>query len=161
MRPLISVAVIAAMVSLACATARTATAPQPPAVRTHGQWQSSPPSGQAADATRRNAPVGGTLASHDLAVTVLGTSTDSSTSRARVVRLRLRAGDASEERTARDGEAFNWHGYHIAVVAAYATGELGGGLVALGSGTIPSPACAPPSRGASVTATGGTCPITT
>ena len=138
MRPLVSIATTAAMACLACATVRTAPAPPPPAVISHVQWQSSPPRGHVADATRRNEPVGGTLAFHDLSVTVLGTSTDSVTPHSRAVRLRLRAGDASDDRAAREGEAFNWHGYHIAVVAVYGTGELGGGLVALEAGVIAS-----------------------
>jgi hypothetical protein len=116
--------------------------------------------GYAADAIRRNEPPGGTLDFHDLSITVLGTSTDSiaaatgsvaalsttvgqsgdSSSAAPVdqVRLQLRAGDAQEERLAHEGEAFNWNGYHIAIVAVYAKGELGNGLVALEVGTLAS-----------------------
>jgi hypothetical protein len=139
-------ATFAGALVLGCATVRTTPAPQPPAVIAHSQWQSSPPLGHAADAMRRNEPVGGTLVFHDLSITVLGTSTDSSsaatnttgTSSADVVRLRLRAGDANGERIAREGEAFNWNGYHIAVVAIYGKGELGGGLVALEAGTLAS-----------------------
>ena len=128
-----------------CATVRTTPAPQPPSIIPHTQWQSSPALGHAADAMRRNEPVGGTLVFHDLSITVLGTSPDSSVAagagnaRSRdVARLRLRAGDASEERSAREGEAFNWHGYHVAVVAIYGKGELGGGLVALEAATLAS-----------------------
>ena len=54
------------------------------------------------------------------------------------MRLRLRAGNATDERTAHEGEAFNWHGYHVAVVAIYGKGELGGGLVALETATLAS-----------------------
>jgi len=140
---------IAAAALLGCTTVRTAptTIPeQPPAVISHAQWQSSPPLGYAADATRRNEPVGGTLTFHDLSVTVLGVSTDSappsigvsSATVHDVVRLRLHAGSATDERTAREGEAFNWNGYHVAVVAIYGKGELGGGLVALEAGTLSS-----------------------
>jgi hypothetical protein len=140
---------LAALVPLACSTVRTAprsSAGQPPAVILHSQWQASPPRGYAADATRRNEPVGGTLTFHDLSITVLGVSTDSaapSTGFAGatthdVVRLRLQAPGASEERTAQEGEAFNWRGYHVAVVAIYGKGELGGGLVALEAGTLAS-----------------------
>ena len=86
---------------------------------------------------RRNEPPGGTLVFHDLSVTVLGTSPDSSHA-AQGVRLRLHSGDAQDDRQARDGEAFNWHGYHIAIVAIYGKGELGGGLVALEVATVAS-----------------------
>ena len=131
-----------------------------PAIISHAQWESQPALGYAADAMRRNEPVGGTLAFHDLSITVLATSTDSdsistrssagpasslsgstdasSTKSVDQVRLQLRAGDAQEERVARAGEAFNWNGYHVAIVAIYAKGELGNGLVALEVGTLAS-----------------------
>lgn len=134
---------------LGCSAVRTtpaATSEQPPAVIPHSQWQASPPLGYAADAMRRNEPVGGTLTFRDLSVTVLATSPDSSrpamdlarASAHDVARLRLSAGGANEVRTAREGEAFNWHGYHVAVVAIYGKGELGGGLVALEAATVAS-----------------------
>jgi len=138
MRPsLFTAAAAAALVG--CSTIRTSPAPtsdQPPAVIPHSRWESSPPLGHAADANRRNEPIGGTLVFHALSVTVLDVSTDSTKHDA--VRLRLHAGEASGERTAREGEAFNWNGYHIAVVAIYGKGELGGGLVALEAGTLSS-----------------------
>ena len=83
---------------------------------------------------RRNEPVGGTLVFRDLSITVLDVATDSVKHDS--VRLRLQAGNAAEERMANEGEAFNWHGYHVAVVAIYGKGELGGGLVALEAGTL-------------------------
>jgi hypothetical protein len=133
-------------VAIGCATVRTTpSAPTPPII-SHSQWQSQPPLGYDADATRRNEPPGGTLGFHDLSITVvgasarsLGMSTDSSqSSHVDDVRLRLRSGDAQEERLAREGEAFNWHGYHVAIVAIYGKGELGGGLVALEVATVAS-----------------------
>jgi hypothetical protein len=140
MRPLHLLAAAAAAFVVGCSSVRTATpAPtseQPPAVIAHAQWQTSPPLGYAADALRRNKSVGGTLEFHDLAVSVLDVSTDSAKHDS--VRLRLHAGNATEERTAREGEAFNWNGYHVAVVAIYEKGELGGGLVALEAGTLAS-----------------------
>jgi hypothetical protein len=147
MRAFRSPIVLAAVLTVGCATAHPTPGTEPPAVIPHSAWQSSPPLGFAADAMRRNEPVGGTLVFHDLSVTVLGTSADSSapasaasrnTTPRDLVRLRLRAGGALEERTASEGEAFNWHGYHIAVVAVYGKGELGGGLVALEVGTLES-----------------------
>jgi hypothetical protein len=141
-------AFIATAAILGCSSVNTTPAPaptseQPPAVIPHTQWQASPALGYAADATRRNEPVGGTLTFHDLAITVLGASTDSSSATAaarphRSTRLRLVAGGATEERTAGEGDAFNWHGYHVAIVAVYGKDELGGGLVALEAGTLAS-----------------------
>jgi hypothetical protein len=54
------------------------------------------------------------------------------------VRLRLFRGEVHEERTVDEGAAFNWHGYHLAVVAVYGPGELGAGLVALEVATVSS-----------------------
>lgn len=139
MRSVLLLAATAAASVVGCSSVRTAPAPtseQPRAVIAHSQWQASPPLGYAADAIRRNKPVGGTLEFHDLAVTVLDVSTDSA--KHDVVRLRLHTGNATGERTAREGEAFNWNGYHLAVVAIYGKGELGGGLVALEAGTLAS-----------------------
>ena len=148
---LLSLAALAAPVVLGCSSARTAPLPpgsaeQPPAVISHSQWQSSPPVGYAADAMRRNEAIGSTLAFHDLRITVLGVATDSvrpsagvgSANPQDVARLRLTSGSASEERLAREGEAFNWNGYHVAVVAIYGKGELGGGLVAIEASTLSS-----------------------
>jgi hypothetical protein len=138
MRPDILIAIASAATIVGCAAARTSPSPssQPPGVIPHAQWQSSPPLGYAADALRRNKPVGGTMEFHDLSVTVLDVSTDSA--KHDVARLGLHAGGAAGERTAREGEAFNWNGYHVAVVAIYGKGELGGGLVALEAATLAS-----------------------
>ena len=118
----------------------------------HSQWQSKPPLGYAADAMRRNEPVGGAFTFKDLTITVLGTFTDSSIAPAkRAARLQLRSGSTQEEHVARSGDAFNWHGYHVAVVDIYAPGALGNGLTALEVGTIAS---VPPNIASSVIAGG-------
>jgi hypothetical protein len=137
LRPLI---VIVAASAIGCSAFHTAQpGPEPAAIIPHAQWQSSPPLGYAADATRRNEPVGGTMTFHDLAITVVGTESHSDvTPGGRTVRLKLASGKAQQERVARDGEAFNWNGYHIAVVAIYAPGALGNGLVALEAATVSS-----------------------
>ena len=145
MRPHRLLLLAASAVAIGCATLRTSP-PHPPAVIPHSQWQSSPPLGYAADATRRNEPVGGTLTFRDLSVTVLGTTADSVPSSADsgrpsasdAVRLRLRSAGAQEERTEREGAAFDWHGYHVAIVAVYGKSELGRGLVALEVATVAS-----------------------
>lgn len=126
-------------IALGCSPRHVAYPVPEPGIVPHAQWQSQPPLGYAADATRRNEPVGGVLAFHDLSIEVLAKSTDSSSSPAvDDVRLQLRSADAQEERIAREGEAFNWRGYHVAVVAIYGPGELGGGLVALEVATVAS-----------------------
>lgn len=122
-----------------CSARHRAAAPPRPPIVPHAQWAATPPLGHAADAARRNKRAGDSLALKDLTVTVLGTSIDSTGAKpVDVVRLRLAEGSAREERTAREGSAFNWRGYHVAVVAIYGPGELGAGLVALEAATIAS-----------------------
>ncbi len=143
--------------ALGCAArrgARTVAPPRivPPRVVPHAQWQSQPPLGHAADATRRNKRAGDSLAFRDLTVTVLATTIDSSGAQPTdVVRLRLGLGGTQEEREAREGSAFNWRGFHVAVVAIYGPRELGAGLVAL---EVASLASLPPRVAASEVAGG-------
>jgi hypothetical protein len=104
----------------------------PPDVVPHAEWQVNPPLGYAADANRRNLQSGDSLEFRHLVVTVIATDVDSaSAAPADVVRLRLASGAAREERTVREGAAFNWQDYHIAIVAVYGPGELGAGLTAI------------------------------
>jgi hypothetical protein len=53
-------------------------------------------------------------------------------------RLRLTLRDTVDERTVREGAAFNWNGFHLAVLAIYGPGELGGGLAVIEVGTLAS-----------------------
>ncbi|HSK20681.1 MAG TPA: family 10 glycosylhydrolase [Longimicrobiales bacterium] len=112
----------------------------PPGVIPHSQWEASPPLGHAADATRRNLRPGDRLAFRDMSVTVLGTDSDTTTDRstADIARLRLARGEVQEEREVTEGQAFNWQGYHIAIVAVYGPGELGAGLTAVEVATAES-----------------------
>lgn len=131
-----AVAVLA--VAIAAAGCGSRVTPRPPIVP-HAQWQASPPLGYAADATRRNKRAGDSLVFRDLTIGVLGTSIDSTDAKpVDVVRLSLRQGDRRDEASATEGSAFNWQGYHIAVVAIYGPGELGAGLVALEVATVAS-----------------------
>lgn len=111
---------------------------QPPIIP-HAAWEATPPLGVAADATRRNKAAGDSLSFHTMTVTVLGTGVDSSRAKpVDVARVRLSLGAAREERTVREGAAFNWRGYHVAIVAIYGKGELGEGLVAIEMATVAS-----------------------
>ena len=111
---------------------------QPPIVP-HSEWQATPPLGVAADAMRRNKPAGDSLVFHDLTITVLSTSVDSGGAKpVDMARLRLTLGTAHDDRSVREGAAFNWRGYHVAIVAIYGPGELGAGLVAIETATIAS-----------------------
>jgi serine-type D-Ala-D-Ala carboxypeptidase/endopeptidase (penicillin-binding protein 4) len=103
-------------------------------------WRTTAPLGHAAEANRRNVPPGGTLEFHDLVLTVVETSWDSAATTGRVdfVRLRLDRQGEVTERMVEAGSAFNWSGYHVAVIASPRPGELGGGLVALEVATLTS-----------------------
>lgn len=126
-------------VLLAC-SARHEGQPVPrPTIIPHSQWEATPPLGYAADATRRNLAAGRALDFHDFKVEVMSTAVDSSGGAASdVVNLRLSLGGTTEDRTVREGAAFNWQGYHVAVVAIYGPKELGAGLVALEIGALAS-----------------------
>ena len=130
---------LALAIAVGCSAPRSTTVRPTPRIIPHAEWQSQPPLGYAADAARRNKRAGDSLAFRDLTVTVLSTSVDSSGAKpVDLVRVRLAEGSASEERVAREGAAFNWNGFHVAVVAIYGPGELGAGLVALEVATIAS-----------------------
>jgi hypothetical protein len=138
MRPRLPVALFLLGAATACAARQARSTPQPPIIP-HARWQLSPPVGYAADATRRNKRAGDSLAFRDLRVGFVAVSVDSSGARpVDMVRLRLTLGDSTEERMQREGSAFNWNGFHLAVVAVYGPGELGAGLVALEVATLAS-----------------------
>jgi hypothetical protein len=146
-------AVIGAIAAVAACNPRSLDnrVPKPPIIP-HSQWQETPPVGYAAEATRRNKKAGDSLSFRSLTVRVLGTAVDSSAAKpVDIVNIVLRLGDKTEERAAREGEAFNWNGYHIAIVAVYGPGELGAGLAAIEVGTIAS---LPPHVASSTTAGG-------
>lgn len=134
-----SVLVVGVATVAACARQQTARPVPQPRIIPHAEWQSQPPLGHNADAARRNKAAGDSLTFRDFTVTVLSTAVDSTgTQPVDVVRLRLASAGASEERVVREGSAFNWRGYHLAIVAVYGPGELGAGLVALEVATIAS-----------------------
>ncbi len=130
---------LAVAAALGCSSHRAADTVARPGIVLHAQWRMRAPLGYVADANRRNGGVGASLVFRELTITVLGTAVDSSGAEpADVVHLRLALGDASEERRAREGSAFNWRGFHVAVVAVYGPGELGAGLAALEVATVAS-----------------------
>jgi N-acetylmuramoyl-L-alanine amidase len=134
----------------------------PPGAIPHEAWDAEPPVGQAADADRRNLAPGDSLRFHDFTIELLamgpapaaaqpGTAAvtrpgsglpteaaDAGTAPDRAV-LRLDRGGESHERVVGEGEAFNWRGFHVAVLAVHARpGELGGGLTELEVSTVAS-----------------------
>jgi hypothetical protein len=128
-----------AAVIAGCAVFRASRDVPKPRIIPHSEWEESPPLGYAADATRRNKRAGDSLTFRDLKVNVIGVAVDSTGAKpVDVVNLQMVLGDTKEERTAREGSAFNWNGFHVAVVAIYGQGELGAGLVALEVATLES-----------------------
>ena len=139
MKPLPILPALVIAIALGCSARRVARTMPQPRIIPHAEWQAQPPVGYAADAMRRNKRAGDSLAFRDLTVNVIGTIVDSSRGKPiDVVRLRLAAAGGSDERVAPEGSAFNWNGFHVAVVAIYGPGELGAGLVALEVATIAS-----------------------
>jgi hypothetical protein len=137
---------------LACAGPHPATRLPAPRIISHTDWQTQPPLGHTGNGTRRNLKAGDSLTFHDFTIGVLATSVDSSASPpVDAVRLRLSQSATREERSAREGDAFNWHGYHVAIVAIYGPGELGAGLVAIEIATVAS---IPPAVASSLVAGG-------
>lgn len=60
-----------------------------------------------------------------------------------VASIRVQEGSATEEKTVRPPESFNWHGYHVAIPAVHGPGERGGERVELAVTTVASlPQCA-------------------
>ena len=134
-----------------CAS-RVAVSPVPkPPIISHATWDATPPLGFAADAARRNIAAGDSLTFRSLTIAVRATVRDTGAAPVDVVQLRLHEGGAEEERAVAEGAAFNWRGYHVAVVAAYGPGELGAGLVSLEVATVAS---LPPALAASDSAGG-------
>ena len=138
--PLLVVFLVLAAAVTSCGPRRAATDVAPPRIIAHADWDSLPPLGHTADATRRNLRVGDTLRFRGLTIAVAEMRVDSAAAGgpAELVRLTLAHGAARDERTVREGGAFNWRDFHIAVVAIYGPGELGGGLAVLEIGTLES-----------------------
>ncbi|HEX7090347.1 MAG TPA: peptidoglycan recognition family protein [Longimicrobiales bacterium] len=155
-RPRAAAAFLAAALATGCAARSPAPAVPAPPIVPHSAWEAHPPLGYPADATRRNLRPGDRLEFRDLVLEVIAATVDSTTAAAPpteaataadrapasppgdVVLLRLERGAAREERRAREGAAFAWQGYRIAVVAIHGPGELGAGLVALEVATLAS-----------------------
>lgn len=135
--PLMAALVATAMVA-GCAAHRPPSITRP-SIISHAAWEEHPPLGYAADATRRNLRAGDSLQFRNLTIRVLEMRTDSSMNPAvDLVRLRLARPDTIEDRIVREGAAFNWMDVHLALLAVYAPGELGGGLAVIELGSLAS-----------------------
>lgn len=101
----------------------------PPSIIARSEWGEAQPLGHDADATRRNLSAGDTLRFRDLRLSVraMKASEEAAPDSAQII---LRRQGVREEWTVAEGQAFNWHGYHIGVLAVGTDEDaLGGGLV--------------------------------
>lgn len=142
----------AAMVpAMRAAAQQPATSPAdaPPTVTIykHSAWSTVPPKGVQADGIRRNLAVDDSATFKDLTLALAASAAagsenpggDPPVPPADQVTLKLQKGDATETITVTEGTAFNWQGYHIAVLAWYATkGELGFNTAAVEIATVAS-----------------------
>lgn len=148
MKSSIAIASLSAMIFAACASDQIPMSPRLP----ESVSQSQPPArdvaaGSAqsavAGARRGSIALGGTLEFKQLKIAVLAMTVDSSVAPPHeIASIRLEEGGAPEEWTARQGEARNWHGYHVAIAAIHGPGEPGGGRVEVSVATVASlPQC--------------------
>jgi hypothetical protein len=147
------IVITGALLVMACAPrSRVTPVPQPRIIQ-HGEWEAASPLGHAGDATRRNLRAADRLEFRDISIEVLATEVDSTGGAGPidVASIRLARGGVLEDRDVHEGSAFNWQGYHIAIVAIYGPGELGAGLTAVEVATIAS---LPPNVSASAIAGG-------
>lgn len=131
----------AAVLLLLLAGGGCATAPRgvPAGVVPHRAWEARPPVGHVADATRRNLVQGGSLEHGELSLRLLGMEPAAAPLAGDAAVLELHAAGRSEQVTVQEGRAFNWGGYHVALLAANTRGDqLGGGLAELEVATIES-----------------------
>ena len=102
-----------------------------PAIVPHSEWEAKPPGGFPADAKRANIAPSEKIEFKDLTLELINVvPADAETTGAldQVV-IRLSKSSKTEEKTVNEGAAFNWEGFHIAVLAARTKkGELGSGL---------------------------------
>lgn len=102
-----------------------------PNIIPHSKWEKTPPVGFPADGKRINIAPTEKAQFKDLQIELISmTAAPEGQKDAKdTVKIKLTNKDKSEEKTVNEGAAFNWEGFHIAILAAHAAkGELGGGL---------------------------------
>jgi hypothetical protein len=106
----------------------------------HSAWEEMKPKGVDADGLRQNMAPGDALEFKDLKINVNEmTPSPEGSSEPEKVTITLMKGEESETRTLAEGDAFNWNGYHVAIVAIYAKkGDLGFGSTVFEVATLES-----------------------
>ena len=112
-----------------------------PRIIPHSQWEATPPVGFPADGRRGNIAPGENLEFKGLKITLLKMipAPTNAEDNSDTVTISLAANGKTEEKSIKEGAAFNWEGFHIAILAAH-TGrrELGHGLTEFEITTIAS-----------------------
>jgi uncharacterized lipoprotein YddW (UPF0748 family) len=106
----------------------------PPKIIKRNEWAETEPGGYEATAIRRNLSQGDTLQFRDLTIIVSrmiravippdylfkapvrGTDEDETQQETKSIRIELYRNGVSESKSIREGEAFNWYGYHIGLL---------------------------------------------
>lgn len=92
----------------------------------HSTWSEIVPKGVDGDGIRMNLAPEGSLEFKDMTLTVVERIAATSEEDQDKVTITLKKGEESETKTVEEFTAFNWNGYHISIVAIYATkGDLG------------------------------------
>ncbi len=108
-------------------------------IHKHSTWSEIPPKGVDADGMRMNLAPEDSLEFHDLTLTCVAMTPAETEGETETVTITLKQGDTTTTKTLDEGDAFNWNGYHVAVVAIYAKkGDLGFGSTVFEVATVES-----------------------
>ena len=132
--PFRSLCLIASLVA-ACSGPQGASTPTrslPEPIVGHEEWEAHRPGGVISRGVRRNLAPGDSVAVDGLVVRLLEVRPSGAPDTADTVLIELVSPDETASRTAGEGTAFNWSGFHIAILASR-TGEdeLGSGYTEL------------------------------
>lgn len=108
-------------------------------IHRHASWSDTPLKGVDADGLRMNLAPGDSLTFKDISLTVTKMTAAPGDTGTDQVNITMKHGETSETRTLDEGAAFNWNGYHVAIVAIYGKkGELGFGSTVVEIATVSS-----------------------
>lgn len=108
-------------------------------IHRHSAWSDIPPKGVDAEGIRMNLAPGDSLKFRDLTLSVTQLMAARAEGEPDRVRVTLKHSGTTETRTLDEGAAFNWGGYHVAIVAVYGNkGDLGFGLTVVEVATVKS-----------------------
>ncbi len=123
---------IVGLILAGCASSSRTADPAPtlerPPVAAHSEWEAHPPHGHEARGIRRNLAPGDSLVVGPLTIHLVEMRPAGIDGVPDTVSVLLVEGGSQEVRHVVEGAAFNWNGYHVAVLAAHTSDdELGAG----------------------------------